>query len=100
MPHDKKGNELRAGDTVLVRCKVKAVHLTEEFCNVDLSVRGLSSDDRHYQRAVSEFMADDADERAGGVWVKIAGDLHTRRPDSEGASSAPGTPGPILDGNG
>lgn len=36
MPHDKKGAELHVGDIVLVPCRVKAVHLTEDYCNVDL----------------------------------------------------------------
>lgn len=36
MPHDKRGTELHVGDTVMVPCRVKAIHLTEEFCNVDL----------------------------------------------------------------
>lgn len=36
MPHDKRGTELRVGDTVMVPCIVKAIHLTEDYCNVDL----------------------------------------------------------------
>jgi hypothetical protein len=36
MPHDRDGHELKVGDTVLVPCKVKAIHLTEDYCNVDL----------------------------------------------------------------
>lgn len=36
MPHDKRGTELQVGDTVMVPCKVKAIHLTENYCNVDL----------------------------------------------------------------
>ena len=36
MPHDFKGNELQVGDIVNIPCKVKAIHLTEEYCNVDL----------------------------------------------------------------
>lgn len=36
MPHDKRGDELKVGDTVMVPCKVKAIHLTEDYCNVDL----------------------------------------------------------------
>ena len=36
MPHDMNGNELRVGTTVLIPCQVKAIHLTEQYCNVDL----------------------------------------------------------------
>lgn len=36
MPHDKHGTELAVGDTVMVPCVVKAIHLTEDWCNVDL----------------------------------------------------------------
>jgi len=36
MPHDKRGEELHVGDVVMVPCRVKAIHLTEDFCNVDL----------------------------------------------------------------
>jgi len=36
MPHDKRGIELRVGDIVMVPCRIKAIHLTEEYCNVDL----------------------------------------------------------------
>ena|ERR1044071_2792385 len=36
MPHDMNGNELVVGSGVLVPCKVKAIHLTEDYCNVDL----------------------------------------------------------------
>jgi hypothetical protein len=36
MPHDKRGEELKVGDTVMVPCTVKAIHLTEDYCNVDL----------------------------------------------------------------
>ena len=36
MPHDLMGKELKVGDTVLVPCQVKAIHLTEEYCNVEL----------------------------------------------------------------
>jgi hypothetical protein len=36
MPHDKRGTELQVGDTVMVPCVVKAIHLTEDYCNVDL----------------------------------------------------------------
>ena len=36
MPHDKRGTELQVGDTVMVPCVIKAIHLTEEYCNVDL----------------------------------------------------------------
>lgn len=36
MPHDKRGTELQVGDTVMVPCVVKAIHLTEDYCNIDL----------------------------------------------------------------
>lgn len=36
MPHDKRGEELKVGDRVLVPCVIKAIHLTEDYCNVDL----------------------------------------------------------------
>lgn len=39
MPHDKRGTELQVGDTVMVPCRVKAIHLTEDFCNVDLETK-------------------------------------------------------------
>lgn len=39
MPHDKRGTELHVGDTVMVPCIVKAIHLTADFCNVDLETK-------------------------------------------------------------
>lgn len=39
MPHDNRGTELRVGDTVMVPCLVKAIHLTEDYCNVDLETK-------------------------------------------------------------
>lgn len=36
MPHDLSGNELKVGDRVLIPCRIKALHLTEEYCNLDL----------------------------------------------------------------
>ena len=39
MPHDKRGEELKVGDTVMVPCRVKAIHLTEDYCNVDLETK-------------------------------------------------------------
>jgi len=39
MPHDKRGTELKVGDTVMVPCIVKAIHLTEDYCNVDLQTK-------------------------------------------------------------
>lgn len=32
--HDAKGRPLKAGDIVLIPAKVKAVHATEDYCNV------------------------------------------------------------------
>ena len=39
MPHDKRGTELVVGDTVLVPCVIRAIHLTEDYCNVDLETK-------------------------------------------------------------
>lgn len=39
MPHDKHGTALMVGDTVMVPCRVKAIHLTEDYCNVDLETK-------------------------------------------------------------
>jgi hypothetical protein len=39
MPHDNRGEILSVGDVVLVPCRVKAIHLTEEYCNVDLETK-------------------------------------------------------------
>lgn len=39
MPHDHHGAELKVGDVVMVPCVVKAIHLTEDYCNVDLVTR-------------------------------------------------------------
>lgn len=36
MPHDRDGVELKVGDRVMVPCIVTAIHLTTDFCNVDL----------------------------------------------------------------
>jgi hypothetical protein len=39
MPHDKRGTELQVGDTVMVPCRIRAIHLTEDYCNVDLETK-------------------------------------------------------------
>jgi hypothetical protein len=39
MPHDKRGEDLKVGDTVMVPCVIKAIHLTEDYCNVDLETK-------------------------------------------------------------
>ena len=39
MPHDNRGIELQVGDTVMVPCRIKAIHLTEDYCNVDLETK-------------------------------------------------------------
>jgi hypothetical protein len=39
MPHDKRGTELQVGDIVMVPCRIKAIHLTEDYCNVDLETQ-------------------------------------------------------------
>lgn len=36
MPHDMNGNELKVGSGVLVPCQVKGIHLTEDYCNIDI----------------------------------------------------------------
>lgn len=36
MPHDANGVELKVGDIVNMPFKVKQVHLSEEYCNLDL----------------------------------------------------------------
>lgn len=36
MPHDLKGNEIKVGDIVNIPCKVNAVYITEEYCNLTL----------------------------------------------------------------
>lgn len=42
MPHDKRGSELKVGDTVMVPCRIRAIHLTADYCNVDLeTVEGM-----------------------------------------------------------
>lgn len=39
MPHDRDGKELKVGDIVHIPCRIKEIHLTEEYCN--LNVRSL-----------------------------------------------------------
>src|SRR4051812_22251084 len=39
MPHDKRGTEVRVSDIVMAPCRVKAIHLTEDFCNVDIETQ-------------------------------------------------------------
>lgn len=39
MPHDNRGEELRVGDTVLVPCVVRAIHINADYCNVDLETK-------------------------------------------------------------
>lgn len=36
MPHDRDGRLLNVGDHVLVPCNIKEIHITEEYCNVNL----------------------------------------------------------------
>ena len=36
MPHDRTGNMLKVGDVVTLRCRVKEIHNTEEYCNATL----------------------------------------------------------------
>lgn len=39
MPHDKRGTEIQVGDVVMVPCVVKAIHLTADYCNVDVETK-------------------------------------------------------------
>ena len=41
MPHDKNGNLLGVGDSVIVRGTVKAVFEGEEYCNLNLEIAPL-----------------------------------------------------------
>jgi hypothetical protein len=36
MPHDANGELINVSDIVYIPAKVKAVHMSEEFCNLDL----------------------------------------------------------------
>lgn len=36
MPHDVYGNEVEAGDSVIVRCRVNEVYPGHDFCNASL----------------------------------------------------------------
>jgi hypothetical protein len=36
MPHDLNGDELHIGDLVTVRCRVRQIHPTVDFCNLTL----------------------------------------------------------------
>src|SRR5208282_6670339 len=36
MFHDKNGRYLEVGDVVTVRCKIKAIQMTKEYCNLSL----------------------------------------------------------------
>ncbi len=38
MPHDANGELVNVSDIVYIPCKVKAVHMSEEFCNLDLEL--------------------------------------------------------------
>ena len=39
MPHDRNGNVVAVGVIVMVPCRVKAIHLTADYCNVDLETQ-------------------------------------------------------------
>lgn len=52
MPHDINGDELHVGDLVTVRCRVKELHLTEEFCNVTLETTEKMFPGEHYSGMV------------------------------------------------
>lgn len=34
MPHDKNGNLVEVGNTVMIPCKVKSITMDEQFCNL------------------------------------------------------------------
>lgn len=36
MPHDRNGKILEVGDIVNIPCKIKQIHLAEDYCNYDL----------------------------------------------------------------
>lgn len=36
MPHDKDNKQLKVGDEVIIRCRVKSLTEGEEYCNVTL----------------------------------------------------------------
>jgi hypothetical protein len=38
MPHDVNGKVVNVGDIIHIPAKVKAVHQTEDFCNVDVEL--------------------------------------------------------------
>jgi hypothetical protein len=40
MPHDAKGKKLKAGDTVVLPCKIKSISEGETACNVCLEAIG------------------------------------------------------------
>jgi hypothetical protein len=48
MPHDINGDELHVGDLVTVRCRVKRIELTEEYCNVSLETTEQMYPGTHY----------------------------------------------------
>jgi len=53
MPHDAKGRELKPGDLVLVPFHVKAVHATEDFCNVDLETCATMPPEHRHKTSLS-----------------------------------------------
>jgi hypothetical protein len=38
MPHDKNGELLAVGDRVMIPARVKAIHLTEDYCNCEVEM--------------------------------------------------------------
>ncbi len=38
MPHDQYGTEVRVGDLVNISARIIAIHLTKQYCNVDLEI--------------------------------------------------------------
>jgi hypothetical protein len=45
LPHDKHGNPVNVGDVVSIRCKVKSVYVTNDYCNLSLEAEELMPPD-------------------------------------------------------
>lgn len=82
MPHDAKGRELKAGDTILVPFKVKAVHQTEDACNLDLETCATMPPEHKWQPGLSAInsrmtlRANRGDDTSFAVLHKGMGELH------------------------
>lgn len=53
MPHDCKGNILNPGDVVLVPFKIKDVHQTEDYCNVNLETVATMGPEHKFHTSLS-----------------------------------------------